>query len=84
MHYLLFKSRVIEGYRKSDIGGISNFNLFGEGGNITKQELELVNRINEVSKKNENLSDFNIIVNKFDLESRYETQSKDWKDKTKI
>jgi len=85
LHYLLYKERLeFENKRNKYLGrGISFCEVFGEGGNITKQELELINRINDIAEEKK-MFDFIIITNKHDLESRYETQSKDWKDKTKI
>jgi hypothetical protein len=73
LHYLLSKEK-----RKK---GISFCDVFGEGGDITKQELKLIDKLNYTIDK-EYTSE--IIINQFDLESRYEIQSKDWKDKTKI
>ena len=84
LHYLLYKDRIefdniMNKYMSS---GISFCDVFGEGGNVTKQELELINRINDIAEEKK-MFDFRIITNKHNLESRYETQSKDWKDKTK-
>ena len=72
LHYLLCEDI----HRKK---GISFCDLFGEGGDITKQELQLIDKLNIVPNYN-----FQIIISKFNLESRYEIQSNDWKDKTKI
>ena len=85
LHYLLYKDRIefdneLNEYRSQ---GISFCDTFGEGGNITKQELELIDRLNDIAEEKK-MFDFQINIHQYDLESRYETQSKDWKDKTKF
>ena len=81
LHWLLYEKRFMEYDEGKEIRGISNCFVFGEGGDITKQELELIKKLNKLGSK---YNGFGIELKKYDLESRYETQSKDWKDKTKI
>jgi hypothetical protein len=85
LHYLLYKDRLeFDNERnKYRSRGIRFCDVFGEGGNITKQELELIFKINDIAEEKD-IHDFEITYHQYDLESRYETQSKDWKDKTKI
>lgn len=85
LHMLLYEKRFIENDRHTGIRGIVNCFVFGEGGDITKQELKLIEKLNEVEDKfNDKHIGFGIRLEKYILESRYEIQSKDWKDKTKI
>lgn len=83
LHYLLYENRFIKNIE--GVRGISNCFVFGEGGDITKQEIELIKKLNYLEDKYNNKHiGFGIGLEKYDLESRYDVQSKDWKDKTKI
>lgn len=85
LHWLLYEKRFIKYDENKQIRGISNCFVFGEGGDITKQELHLIKKLKELEDKhNDKHIGFGIELKKYDLESRYEIQSKYWKDKTKI